>query len=74
MSRPRAIRAAARAKRSILPTGEDYSCVHEFDAPEWWRDAEPTNDDMDALADQYQREQIASANSGTDEINYRRER
>lgn len=65
MSRPRSIRQAAKAKRE--------TDIWEA-APQWWRDDELSDDDMDALADQYQREQIASANSGTDEINYRRER
>ena len=67
MSRPRSIRQAAKAKRDP-----------HFDPPEWWAqwwaDQALSEQGMDDMADQYQREQIASANSGTDEINYRRER
>jgi len=67
MSKPRAHRAAAKAKRGDL----NMPAMHVIAAQRWfedWLQALYTPD----TAESYQRDAIADANSGTDEMNNRR--
>ena len=63
MSRPRSIRQAAKAKREPYDDPPDpYHNPPDWWA-QWWADQALSEQGMDDMAEQYQREQIATAQS-----------